>query len=74
MTEHKKHKITLRNTFHGTACTVLVPTGITDQREAWLYLQEEANFGGPTERRRLARVRRALCPLSTCKCGVLRPK
>lgn len=74
MTEHKKHKVTLHNKFHGTAVRVLVPTEITDQREAWYYLQEQANFGGPTERRRLARVRRALCPLSTCKCGVLRPK
>ena len=74
MTERKTHKITLRNTFHGTACTVLVPTDITDQHEAWYHLQEQANFGGTTERRRLARVRRALCPLSNCKCGVLRPK
>jgi hypothetical protein len=74
MTEHKTHKITLRNRFHGTSVTVLVPTSIRDQHEAWLYLQEQANFGGPTERRRLARVRRALCPLSTCKCGALRPK
>lgn len=74
MTERKTHKITLTNAFHGTTCTVLVPTDITDQREAWYYLQEQANFGGCTERRRLARVRRALCPLSTCKCGVLRPR
>jgi len=74
MTGRKTHKVQLTNEFHGTAVTVQVPARIKNQYDAWLYLQEEANFGGPTERRRLARVRRALCPLSTCKCGVLRPK
>ena len=74
MTEHKTHKITLTNSFHGTTCTVVVPTDIRDPHEAWLYLQELANFGGATERRRLARVRRTLCPLSNCRCGVLRLK
>ena len=69
----KMHKITLHNSFHNTTCTVLVPNGIQDQHEAWLLLQELANDGGSTERRRLARVRRALCPSSTCKCGGLRP-
>jgi hypothetical protein len=70
----KMHKVQLVNKFHGTAVRVLVPTDVRDPHEAWLYLQEEANFGGPTERRRLARVRRALCPLSNCRCGVLRLK
>lgn len=74
MTEHKKHKVTLTNKFHSTSVRVLVPTDITDQREAWYHLLEQANFGGPTERRRLARVARALCPVSGCQCGTLRPK
>jgi len=73
MTEHKTHKITLSNTFHNTTCTVTVPTYIKDQHEAWHYLYEQAANGGSTERRRLARVRRALCPLRDCYCGVLRP-
>ena len=67
------HKITLHNSFHGTRTNVLVPAGIANQRDAWDYLQMQANDGGTTERRRLARVRRALCPHSDCQCGGLRP-
>ena len=67
------HKITLTNSFHGTSTAVLVPDSIANQRDAWLHLQAAANDGGTTERRRLARVRRALCPHSDCQCGGLRP-
>ena len=73
MAERKTHKITLNNTLHGTTCTVQVPTHIKDQHEAWYYLQERASRGGSTERRRLARVQRALCPWRDCQCGGLRP-
>ena len=66
-------KITLTNSFHGTRTNVLVPDSIANQRDAWLHLQAAANDGGTTERRRLARVRRALCPHSDCQCGGLRP-
>lgn len=66
-------KITLTNSFHGTSTAVLVPDSVANQRDAWLLLQEQANFGGTTERRRLARVRRALCPYADCQCGGLRP-
>ena len=69
----KMHKVTLSNAFHGTSTVVLVPNEVQGQHEAWLLLQEQANDGGARERRRLNRVRRALCPSSTCKCGGLRP-
>ena len=67
------HKITLHNSFHGTRTVVRVPDNIKDQIDAWLHLQAAANDGGSTERRRLARVRRALCPHADCQCGGLRP-
>ena len=67
------HKITLHNSFHGTRTTVRVPSSIKDQIDAWLHLQVAANDGSSTERRRLDRVRRALCPHSDCQCGGLRP-
>lgn len=67
------HKITLTNSFHGTSTTVLVPDSVANQRDAWLLLQEQANDGSARERRRLARVRRALCPYADCQCGGLRP-
>ena len=67
------HKITLTNSFHGTRATVRVPDNIKDQIDAWWLLQCQANDGGHRERRRLARVRRALCPHSDCQCGGLRP-
>jgi len=69
----KMHKVVLHNSFHGTSTTVLVPDSVANQRDAWLHLQEQANDGGSTERRRLNRVRRALCPIRDCKCGGLRP-
>jgi len=68
-----KRKITLTNTFHHTTCTVIVPAGIANQRDAWEHLQELAHRGGPADRRRLTRVRQALCPWNDCRCGVLRP-
>ncbi len=67
------HKITLENSFHGTRTNVLVPDSVANQRDAWLLLQEQANDGSARERRRLARVRRALCPHADCACGGLRP-
>ena len=69
----KMHKVVLRNSFHDTSAVVLVPDNIKDQASAWELLQEQANDGGSTERRRLNRVRRALCPIRDCKCGGLRP-
>jgi len=69
----RKHKVTLTNSFHGTSTAVLVPDSVANQRDAWEYLQEQANDGGARERRRLSRVRRALCPHSDCQCGGLRP-
>ena len=74
MTGRKTHKVQLTNEFHGTAVTVQVPARIKNQYDAWLYLQEQASHGVPADRRRLARVRRALCPWRDCQCGTLRPK
>ena len=71
--EKRMHKITLTNSFHGTCTTVLVPDSIKDQNDAWWHIQWQANDGGARERRRLSRVRRALCPHSDCQCGGLRP-
>ena len=68
----KTHKVTLVNSFHGTAVTVKVPEGVSDPHEVWRFLLEQAVRGGATERRRLARVRRTLCPWSDCQCGGLR--
>jgi len=69
----KTHKVTLVNSFHGTTCTVLVPEDVNDPQEVWRFLLEQAVHGGAAERRRLARVRRTLCPWRDCRCGVLRP-
>ena len=67
------HKITLTNSFHGTSAVVLVPDSVANQRDAWLHLQVAANDGSARERRRLNRVRQALCPHADCQCGGLRP-
>ena len=64
-------KITLVNSFHGTTCTVVVPEDVNGPQEAWRFLLEQAIYGGAAERRRLARIRRTLCPGRDCPCGGL---
>ena len=69
-------KLILRNTFHGTACTILADDGISpyaayQQIECLAYGAQDAN-----DRRRnqakLNRIRRELCGMADCKCGIIR--
>lgn len=73
----KLHRFTLKNSFHGTECTVLHPcrNGETSQRQVWQDLDEEASRewrAGPA-RSRVNRVRRTLCGMEDCQCGTVRP-
>lgn len=73
----KLHRFTLENSFHGTECTVLHPCrdGETSQRQVWQDMEEEANreWRSGSARSRLNRVRRALCGIKGCQCGIVRP-
>ena len=68
--------IELKNSFHNTSVRVRVPDSVAEagQGEAWLYFQEPVSTGRATgaEKARLRRVRRALCGMSDCSCGVVR--
>jgi len=72
-------KITLENTFHRTAVTILVPDAYSESPvQAWQWLQW-ANLDRrdtPEWRavhRKYTRVCRDLCGISDCQCGVVRP-
>lgn len=66
-------RVTLRNTFHGTSCTVEAEPGQT-AADAWLDIVERGSSSNcrPKDRRRYLRVQRALCGIEGCKCGVVR--
>ena len=69
-------KLILKNSFHGTACTILADEGISpyaayQQIACLAYGAQNAD-----ERRRnrvkLNRIRRALCGIAGCTCGIIR--
>ncbi len=66
-------KITLRNTFHNTECTVVLPKIYKDEPSAnpWHFIELGATRD-KAHKRRMQRVRRMLCGVSGCKCGVVR--
>lgn len=60
-------KITLKNSFHGTQ--VEIHSESATAQEAWLEAQlDQSANGRDTERR----IRKALCGVSDCKCGIVR--
>ena len=65
-------KVTLRNSFHRTNCTVLVPN--EHIQDAWGYIQIQAYRADATDaaKRIYRRVRRELCGIEDCKCGIVR--
>ena len=70
-------RMTLENSFHETNVTILVPSDVDNQADAWYWISQEASrewTSGPA-RARYNRVRRTLCPSHRegCKCGVVRP-
>jgi hypothetical protein len=70
-------KMKLKNSFHNTEITILVPDGIHSEKEAWIWVQscaERSKVNGSSNpaKRLLRRVTRKLCPNHTeCKCGVV---
>ena len=73
--ENQSYTFTLTNSYHGTACRV--PVGVEllqlDQREAWMDLQNAEQQGDSAAARTCRRVRRTLCGVRGCVCGVVRP-
>jgi len=69
----KNARITLRNTFHGTECAVLLPRIYKDEPSAnpWHFIELNSSHD-KAQRRRMQRVKRLLCGVSDCKCGVVR--
>jgi hypothetical protein len=68
-------KMTLTNDFHNTEVTILVPTHITDMYEAWEWMEEKTQGYPPYDyklERKFKRVKRALCGVDGCCCGVIR--
>lgn len=66
--------ITLTNSFHNTSARVR--TDADNQADAWFEIQA-AVYGKshPTAaaKAKLRRVEKALCGMSDCRCGVVRP-
>jgi hypothetical protein len=63
---------TLTNSFHNTSARILDVPGLRDASEAWDRLQTAEHHGDATAKRKIARIRRALCGAQGCKCGVVR--
>lgn len=66
-------KVILTNSFHNTKVTVLSDTS-RDPSETWYQIQVDAMSGNANDRRKLRRVRNALCGIAGCTCGTFRPK
>jgi len=67
-------KIMLRNRFHGSEVTVIVPD-YCEEDEAWFWVQALVHaVHCPTEaaERRLRRVENTLCGSKDCQCGTVR--
>ena len=72
MNKSKMHKITLSNRFHNTEVSILAPMGIDTEVEAWMWLQEQGYHFHSPRRSTYLRVRRVLCGMSDCSCGIVR--
>jgi len=73
----KTTTVTLSNSFHGTETRVRVPQTVASHAQAlgcdvWTYVCHLADNGDGAMRRRVRRVRRALCGCTGCACGVVR--
>jgi hypothetical protein len=77
-TKEKLVTVTIKNSFHGTEAKVRVPESWVDSEYSILtHLQdaasvEIANFRNGPNRAKLNRVKRALCGVSGCQCGIER--
>lgn len=69
----KNAKITLRNSFHRTRCTVLLPEIYKTHPETdpWGFIEFNA-MHCRFHKRRMQRVKRLLCGAKGCQCGVVR--
>lgn len=69
-------KVTLTNSFHRTATTVIVPDSIAAQGqiEVWRYIDRRAHRieATPADKARVRRVWASLCGKRDCMCGVVR--
>ena len=67
------HLITLSNDFHRTAITVRWDGDAdTPPRQVYEAIEAKAQAWDPAARRKWLRIKRALCGVHGCKCGVLR--
>jgi hypothetical protein len=64
-------KMTMKNSFHDTEVTILVPNGI-DHADAYSWLERRADRWDEAAARTLRRVRRTLCGITGCSCGTVR--
>lgn len=69
-------KLILRNSFHGTQCVILADEGDSPYA-AYQTIAVTAYSSMDTDeqrraRRKLARINKALCGMSDCKCGIIR--
>jgi len=70
-------KMTLKNDFHNTIISVLVPDNIAagGAADTWFYLQTQVHgVAHPIEaaKARLRRIKRVLCGRTGCTCGGVR--
>jgi hypothetical protein len=65
--------IELKNSFHGTKMRIRVPGSMVGQAEAWLWVQEPIFTGRATAAQKslYRRIRRKLCGMSDCSCGIV---
>jgi len=69
-------KVVLKNKFHNTIISVVVPDHVAaaGAAETWFFIQAQVHGSRPTEaaKARLRRVRNTLCGRAGCTCGVVR--
>jgi hypothetical protein len=70
----KKVKVVLENSFHNSRVTVVSTEEIEDDDGLgiWDYLQYKALDGDKNAKRRLRKIKNALCGSKDCCCGVVR--
>ena len=66
-------RMTLNNDYHRTSVVVLVPDHVGTQAEAYEDIERAAAMQRPGGESKLRRVRKALCGISGCQCGTVRP-
>lgn len=69
--------MTLTNNFHNTEVTVRVPNCISSETEAWNWICKErerrSGYLFWVAYRRYNRVKKELCGITGCCCGIVRP-